>query len=51
MGPVLAPAGTVACRLVLLTTVNALAATPLKRTPVAPVNAEPVTITSVPTGP
>jgi hypothetical protein len=50
MGPVVAPAGTVAVILVALTTLN-VAAVPLKVTAVAPVKFVPVIVTVVPTGP
>ena len=50
IGPVVAPAGTVAVILVALTTLN-VAATPLKVTLVAPVKFVPVIVTVVPTGP
>ncbi len=50
IGPVVAPAGTVAVILVDLTTLN-VAAVPLKVTPVAPVKLVPVIVTVVPTGP
>jgi hypothetical protein len=48
--PVIAPAGTVAVRLVSESTVK-LAPAPPKATRVAPVKKNPVTVTSVPTGP
>src|SRR5207248_208280 len=51
IGPVVAPAGTVAASWVGETTVNALAAVPLKETCVAPLNPMPVIVTTVPTGP
>ena len=51
MGPVVAPAGTVAVIRVLLFTVNVVADTPLNFTEVAPVKAVPVITTDVPTGP
>ena len=50
MGPVVAPAGTVAVICVLLLTVK-VAATLLKRTSVVPVKFVPVMVTEVPTGP
>jgi len=50
MGPVVAPAGTVAVICVALLTVK-VAATPLKRTSVVPVKFVPVMVTEVPTGP
>jgi hypothetical protein len=50
MGPVVAPAGTVAVIWVLLLTVK-VAGTPLKRTLVVPVKFVPVMVTEVPTGP
>jgi hypothetical protein len=50
MGPVVAPAGTVAVICVLLLTVK-VAATPLKRTSVVPVKFVPVMVTDAPTGP
>jgi hypothetical protein len=50
IGPVVAPAGTVAVILVDLTTLN-VAAVPLNVTPVAPVKFVPVIVTVVPTGP
>jgi hypothetical protein len=50
IGPVVAPAGTVAVILVALTTLN-VAATPLKVTLVAAVRFVPVIVTVVPTGP
>src|SRR6476661_1258018 len=49
--PVLAPAGTVAVRLVAEFTVKLLAAAPLKATVVAPLRPVPVRVTTVPTGP
>jgi hypothetical protein len=50
IGPVVAPAGTVAVILVPLTTLN-VAVTPLNVTLVAPVRFVPVIVTVVPTGP
>jgi hypothetical protein len=50
MGPVVAPAGTIAVIWVEVTTVN-VALTPLKRTSVVPVKFVPVMVTEVPTGP
>jgi hypothetical protein len=50
MGPVVAPAGTVAVIWVAESTANEAEA-PLKRAAVAPVKAVPVTVTFVPTGP
>ena len=51
MGPVVAPAGTVAVSWVAEFTVNVGATVPLKRTCVAPVRSVPVMTTTVPTGP
>ena len=51
IGPVVAPAGTVALMCVLLVTVNVVAETPLNFTAVAPVKLVPVIVTDVPTGP
>jgi hypothetical protein len=49
--PLAKPDGTTAVICVALTTVNDVAATPPKRTAVAPVKFEPVTVTVLPTGP
>jgi hypothetical protein len=51
IGPVVAPAGTVAVILVDGATLNVVAETPLKVTAVAPVKFVPVIVTIVPTGP
>ena len=50
-GPVEAPAGTVAVIFTAELTVNVDAGTPLNVTPVAPVNADPLIVTTLPTGP
>jgi len=50
MGPVVAPAGTVAVIWMEVTTVN-VALTPLKLTLVVPMKLVPVMVTEVPTGP
>ena len=51
MGPVLAPAGTVARICVLESTVNVVAAVPLNATAPVPLNPVPVRVTCVPTTP
>jgi hypothetical protein len=51
MGPVTAPAGTVAAMVVSSVTLNVVAATPPNVTPVAPTNPLPVIVTEVPTRP
>jgi hypothetical protein len=51
IGPLVAAAGTVAVSSVYETAVNVVAATPLKRTAVAPASAPPEIVTDVPTGP
>ena len=51
IGPLVAPAGTIAVICVAELTVNDVAANPLNATAVAPVKPVPVTTTDVPTGP
>ena len=51
IGPLVAPAGTVAVSCVSEPTANDEAAAPLNATEVAPVNPVPVTVTEVPAGP
>ena len=51
MGPLVAPAGTVALSCVSLSTPSVAAARPLNVTAVAPVRSLPPMVTTVPTGP
>jgi hypothetical protein len=51
IGPVVAPAGTAVVIWLSLSTLNVVAAVPLKVTELAPVKPEPRIVTEVPTGP